>query len=166
MAKFKYVGIEGVETPATLYHYGTRFERGEVSEITDETHAKKLKAQEGFEEAPDDAETVADKQVKEVKEANAKAREEEKKKRDEEMKGQKYRPVDDDDDADEAGIKDQKKLGKKDREHAKSGYTSGNLLGKDDAKPGATSGNQPVDPNKKSKVADLGPGEDWNEGDK
>ena len=154
MAKFKYVGIEGVETPATIYHYGQRFDRGEVSEVKDETHAQKLKQQEGFEDAPDDAETLADKQLKEVKEANAKAREEEKKKREAELKGQKYRPVDDDEDDEdegggkkrETGVKDQKKAKKReDRIHARSGYTGGNLAGKDDAQPGTSSEGYPTD---------------------
>jgi hypothetical protein len=150
MAKFKYVGIEGVESPATIYHYGQRFDRGEVSEVKDETHAQKLKQQEGFEDAPDDAETLAERQVKETKEANAKAREDEKKKRDEEAKKQKYRPVDDEEEEEgkkpETGLKDQKKAKKReDRIHAKSGYSGGNIAGKDDAQPGESSEGEPAD---------------------
>lgn len=171
MPKFKYVGIEGIETPAVMYHYGQRFERGEVTEIKDETHAQKLKAQEGFEEAGDDEETVADKQVKAAKEANAKAREEEQKKRDAERGGQKYKPLDDDEDEDkgklDTGTKDQKKAKKRDdRIHAKSGYTSGNLSGKDDAKPGATSqGQDPkaAESDDPHKMTELGPSDDWEE---
>jgi len=142
MPKFRYVGIEDVQSPGELYHYGVRFERGEVSEITDEALAKKLEGQEGFEKVGDDEETLADRRLKEEKEANLKARKEqreaEKKAQDAAAEAQKFKPVVEPG----LGIEDREK-DQKDRIHAKSGMTSGNIVGKDDAKPGMRSDNQP-----------------------
>jgi len=171
MAKFRYVGIEGVDTPAEVYHYGVQFERGEVSEITDEGFARNLESQEGFEKVGDDEETISEKKVKAAKEAAKQQRADDKEqaeweaKREEELAernrqraGQKFAPIGKDGEKPKTttkGIED-REAKQKDRIHAKSGMTGGNIVGKDDAKPGKRSDN--TNP---STVADLGTQDDW-----
>lgn len=74
MAKFKYVGIDDVSSPAEVYHYGTRFEMGQVSEVPDQ-YADKLERQEGFEKVGDEEETIGDRSVEDGKKRAKLARE-------------------------------------------------------------------------------------------
>jgi hypothetical protein len=75
MAKFRYVGIDDVSSPAEVYHYGTRFEMGQVSEVTDPVHAQKLERQEGFEKVGDEEESIGDRSIEKAKETAKLSRE-------------------------------------------------------------------------------------------
>lgn len=50
MAFFRYVGVQGVDNPESLYHFGVQFELGEVSEILNPLHAEKMRRQPAFQE--------------------------------------------------------------------------------------------------------------------